>query len=157
MPTMRELSQVLAVPEGALWKRLLHHRGIDYKTFDDVAAYEPYGPIVLKADLTTTQMARLAEAQDQLPGLDLEAQPIRDFPYRKSGSHFLGYVGQITEDEYRSLKGKGYTPNDVIGKDGLEEEYDSYLRGTPGGEQIEVNAAGQLVRRLGPVDPNSRQ
>jgi penicillin-binding protein 2 len=151
--TMRELSRVLGIPEATLWKRLLHHRGIDYKNFDEVAVYEPYGPIVLASDLTATQMARLAESQDQLPGLDLEAQPVRDYPYHKLGSHFFGYVGAIAEDELKSLAGKGYTENDVIGKEGLEQQYDRYLRGKPGGEQIEVNAAGQLVRRLGPVDP----
>ena len=151
--TMRELSSVLGIPEATLWHRLLHHRGIDYKNFDEVAIYEPYGPIVLASDLTATQMARLAESQDQLPGLDLEAQPVRDYPYRKLGSHFFGYVGAIAEDELKSLAGKGYTENDVIGKEGLEQQYDRYLRGKPGGEQIEVNAAGQLVKRLGPVDP----
>ncbi len=151
--TMRRLAAVLGIPEAKLWKRLLHHHGINYKDFDEVATYEPYGPIVLASDLTATQMARLAEAQDQLPGLDLEAQPVRDYPYHKLGSHFIGYVGQITEDEYAELRGKGYTQNDVIGKEGLEEQYDRWLRGTPGGEQIEVNAQGQLVRRLGPVEP----
>jgi penicillin-binding protein 2 len=151
--TMRELSSVLGIPEATLWRRLLHHHGIDYKNFDEVAVYEPYGPIVLASDLTATQMARLAESQDQLPGLDLEAQPVRDYPYHKLGSHFFGYVGAIAEDELKSLAGKGYTENDVIGKEGLEQQYDRYLRGKPGGEQIEVNAAGQLVRRLGPVDP----
>ncbi len=151
--TMRELSRVLGVNEELLWKRLLHHHGINYNSFDEVATYEPYGPIVLASDLTSTQMARLAESQDRLPGLDLEAQPVRDYPYGQLGSHFFGYVGQITEDEYARLRSKGYTQNDVIGKDGLEESYDAYLRGTPGGEQIEVNAQGQLVRRLGPVDP----
>lgn len=151
--TMHTLARVLGVAEPALWKRLFHHRGTTYKSFDEVATYEPYGPIVLASDLTSTQMARLAEAQDQLPGLDLEAQPVRDFPYRKLGSHFFGYVGAITEDEYARLRGKGYTANDVIGKEGLEESYDAYLRGKAGGEQIEVNAQGQLVRRLGPVDP----
>jgi penicillin-binding protein 2 len=151
--TMRELSSVLGIPEATLWRRLLHHHGIDYKNFDEVAVYEPYGPIVLASDLTATQMARLAESQDQLPGLDLEAQPVRDYPYHKFGSHFFGYVGAITEDEFKSLAGKGYTENDVIGKEGLEQQYDRYLRGKPGGEQIEVNASGQLVRRLGPVDP----
>jgi penicillin-binding protein 2 len=151
--TMRELSSVLGIPEATLWRRLLHHHGIDYKNFDEVAVYEPYGPIVLASDLTATQMARLAESQDQLPGLDLEAQPVRDYPYHKSGSHFFGYVGAIAEDELKSLAGKGYTENDVIGKEGLEQQYDRFLRGKPGGEQIEVNAAGQLVRRLGPVDP----
>jgi penicillin-binding protein 2 len=151
--TMHELARVLGTDEAKLWKRLLHHRGIDYTGFEQVATYEPYGPIVLASDLSSTQMARLAESQDRLPGLDLEAQPVRDFPYRKTGSHFFGYVGAITEEEYAARKGRGYLPNDVVGKEGLEQSYDGYLRGTPGGEQIEVNAAGQLVRRLGPVEP----
>jgi len=151
--TMHTLAGVLGVSEAALWKKLLHHRGVRYKNFEEVATYEPYGPIVLANDLTSTQMARLAEAQDRLPGLDLEAQPVRDFPHRKLGSHFFGYVGAITEGEYARLRGKGYGANDVIGKDGIEESYDAYLRGKSGGEQIEVNAQGQLVRRLGPVDP----
>ncbi len=151
--TMHRLAQVLSVPETVLWKRLLHHRGINYHDFDEVVTYEPYGPIVLATDLTSSQMARLAEAQDQLSGLDLEAQPVRDYPYHELGSHFFGYVGQITEDEYRELKHAGYSPNDVIGKEGLEQAYDAYLRGTPGGQQIEVNAQGQLVRPLGWVDP----
>jgi penicillin-binding protein 2 len=85
--------------------------------------------------------------------VDIEAQPVRDYPYGKTGSHIIGYVGAITEDEYRARKGRGYTPNDVVGKDGLEQEYDDALRGVPGGEQIEVDAQGRLVRRLGPVEP----
>jgi penicillin-binding protein 2 len=151
--TMRGLAAVLDVPEALLRKRLLHHRGITYKNFDEVAVYEPYGPIILANDLSNAQMARLAEAQDELPGVDLEAQPVRDYPYHRNGSHIFGYVGLITEDEYRELKSKGYSPNDVIGKDGLEAEYDSFLRGKAGGQQIEVNSQGQLVRRLGPVEP----
>jgi penicillin-binding protein 2 len=151
--TMRELASVLGIPEPVLWRRLLHHRGINYTDFDQVSLYEPYGPVVLASDLSSTQVARLAESQDRLPGLDLEAQPVRDYPYHKLGSHFFGYVGSINEDEYQQLKSKGYTPNDVIGKEGLEQQYDRYLRGVPGGEQIEVNAQGQLVGRLGPVEP----
>jgi penicillin-binding protein 2 len=151
--TMRRLSAVLRVPETVLRKRLLRHRGTNYRDFDEVAVYEPYGPIILVSDLSTAQMARLAESQDELPGVDLEAQPVRDYPYRTLGSHIFGYVGQITQDEYRELKRKGYSPNDVVGKDGLEARYDGYLRGKAGGEQIEVNAQGQLIRRLGPLEP----
>ncbi len=150
--TIRQLAKVLGLPEAALWKRLLHHRGIDYANFDEVASGEPYGPVILASDLSTAQMARLAESQDELPGIDLEAQPVRDYPYKRMGSHIFGYVGLITEDEYKERKDNGYTPNDVIGKDGLEASYDSYLRGKPGGERIEVNAQGQMVRRLGPVE-----
>ncbi len=151
--TMRLLSQTLGVAEGKLWNRLLHHHGVNYKNFDDVAAYEPYGPIILASDLTTAQMARLAEAQPELAGIDLEAQPVRDYPYGTLGSHIFGYVGAINEEEYRARRSRGYSPNDVVGKDGLEEHYDDRLRGKTGGEQIEVDAQGRLVRRLGPVDP----
>ena len=71
--TVHALAAILGLPEATLWDRLLHHRGVNYRNFDEVAAYEPYGPIILASDLTSAQMARLAESQDQLPGLDLEA------------------------------------------------------------------------------------
>jgi penicillin-binding protein 2 len=151
--TLRVIARTLRLPEAKLWARLFHHRGINYKTFDEVATYEPYGPVILASDLSTAQIARLAEAQNGLSGVDVEAQPVRNYPYGTEGSHIFGSVGAITEDEYARLKSRGYTPNDVIGKDGLEAQYDSYLRGTPGGERIEVDAQGQLVRRLGPTTP----
>ena len=147
------LSTILGVPEPTLRRRLLHHHGVDYKSFDEVVTYEPYGPVILAGGLSAAQMARLAEAQASLPGVDIEAQPVRDYPYGRLGSHVFGYVGAITEDEYRARKRRGYTPNDVVGKDGLESTYDDLLRGTPGGRQIEVDAQGRLVRRLDPVDP----
>ena len=147
------LAPILNIPEDKLRRRLLHHHGVDYKNFDEVATYEPYGPVILAGDLTTAQMARLAEAQASLPGVDIEAQPVRDYPYGRMGSHIFGYVGAITEEEYRARKRRGYTPNDVVGKDGLESTYDDVLRGVPGGRQIEVDAQGRLVRRLDPVEP----
>ena len=148
---LRGLHATLAIPEATLRRRLLHHRGVNYQNFAQVAESEPYGPIILASGLSNVQVAKLAEAH--IPGVDVEVQPIRDYPYGGWASHALGYVGQINEDEYERLKGKGYTPNDVVGKEGLEVEYDSLLRGTPGGEQIEVDSQGQLVRRLGPVEP----
>ncbi len=147
------LHGLLGVPEATLRKRLLHHHGVNYASFDDVVTYEPYGPVILASGLNTAQMARLAEAQASLPGVDIEAQPVRDYPYGRAGSHIIGYVGAITEDEYRERKNRGYTPNDVVGKDGLEAAYDGALRGVAGGRQIEVDAQGRLVRRLGPVEP----
>jgi penicillin-binding protein 2 len=151
--TIARLADILHAPEQTLWQRLLHHHGINYSSFDEVATYEPYGPVIVAADLSTAQIARIAEAQNDLPGVDVEAQPVRDYPYHRVGAHIFGYVGQITEEEYRARRNAGYTPNDVIGKDGLESQYDTYLRGVPGGDRIEVDARGQLVRRLGPVAP----
>jgi len=139
------LGATIGVPQAVLWNRLLHHRGINYKNFDEVATYEPYGPVILASNLTVPVVARLSELLNDLPGVDLEPQPIRDYPLGTTGAHLFGYVGQINEDEYRQLQSKGYSPNDVIGKDGLESQYDQYLRGAPGGQRIEVDAAGQVI------------
>ncbi|MGD0474260.1 MAG: penicillin-binding protein 2 [Candidatus Velthaea sp.] len=151
--TLRGLAAILGVPEPALRQRLLHHRGVNYKNFDEVQIYEPYGPVILASELSPSQMARLAESENDYPGVDFQAQPVRNYPYKSEGSHLFGYVGAITEDEYQALRKQGYSPNDVIGKDGLEKQYDGYLRGRIGGQQIEVNASGALVKRLDTVDP----
>ena len=151
--TLGALASVLGVPIEKLQHRLLHHHGKNYRNFDEVVAYEPYGPVILASDLTSVQMARLAEVQSDLPGVDMEEQPVRNYPYGKMGAHLLGYVGAIDEDEYEARKRDGYSPNDVVGQDGLENQYDRWLHGRAGGEQVVVNASGALVRRLAPVDP----
>jgi penicillin-binding protein 2 len=151
--TMRGLAEILGVPEHTLWERLLHHRGVNYKNFDEVTVYEPNGPVILASELSPAQMARLAESENDFPGVDFQAQPVRNYPYKDEGSHLFGYVGAITQDEYEQLRHQGYSPNDVVGKDGLERQYDRYLRGRIGGQEIEVNASGALVKRLDTVDP----
>jgi penicillin-binding protein 2 len=151
--TLVTLSSVLRVPADTLRRRLLHHHGKNYDNFDQVQTYEPYGPVILATDLTPAQTARLAETQSDLPGVDMEEQPVRNYPYGKLGAHLFGYVGVIDEDEYQARKRLGYSPNDVTGKDGLENAYDNDLHGRAGGEQVEVNASGALVRRLKPLDP----
>ncbi|MDQ6932416.1 MAG: penicillin-binding protein 2 [Candidatus Eremiobacteraeota bacterium] len=145
---LRELSQTIYIPQTALRKQLLRHGGVNYANFDEVQLYEPYGPVILASDLSVAQIARLAEKQASLPGVDLEAQPVRNYPMKAAGSHVFGYVGQITQSEYKALKRHGYSPNDVVGKDGLEAVYDSYLRGVAGGEQVEVDSQGQVSRHL---------
>jgi len=139
------LARTIGVDEGKLWERLLHHRGVNYRNFDEVVTYEPYGPVVLASDLPVATVARLSELLNDLPGVDLEVQPVRNYPLGTNGSHLLGYVGAITEEEYQRLKHEGYTPNDVIGKDGLEASYDGYLRGVAGGQRVVVDATGSVV------------
>ncbi|MBC5816614.1 MAG: hypothetical protein GIW97_08745, partial [Candidatus Eremiobacteraeota bacterium] len=91
------LAQTLNIPESLFWERLYHHRGVNYENFDQVQVFEPYGPVILATDLSVKQMARLAELQNDLPGVDLEAQPVRDYPYKVLASHLFGFVGQINE------------------------------------------------------------
>jgi penicillin-binding protein 2 len=139
------LAGILGVDERPLWYRLLHHRSLTYASFDQVVVSEPYGPVILATDLPVAAVARLSEVLTDLPGVDLEAEPIRNYPHGLAGSHVIGYVGAITQEEYERLKYQGYTPNDVIGKDGLEMAYDAELRGTPGGQRVVVDATGAVV------------
>ncbi len=142
---LTSLAQILGVDGRSLWYRLLHHRGLNYPSFEAVAQNEPYGPVILATDLPVAAVARLSEVLSNLPGVDLEVQPIRDYPHGKFASHLVGYVGAITQEEYERLRNAGYSPNDVIGKDGLEFNYDSYLRGLPGGQRVVVDATGAVV------------
>jgi penicillin-binding protein 2 len=150
---LQRLSTAIGVPVATLRGRLLHHRGIDYKTFDEVVVNEPYGPVVLARDLPVASTARLSELLSDMPGVDLEVQPVRDYPHGPLGSHIFGYVGAINEEEYKTLAREGYSANDVIGKDGLEYQYDRYLRGTPGGERVMVNSSGSVVANVASQSP----
>ena len=151
--TINRISAAIGVPKAKLWYRLLHHHGVNYTSLEEVQTYEPNGPVILASDLKTPQMARLFELQSGLPGVDVLAQPVRNYPYHTLGSHIFGTVGQITKDEYEARRNRGYTENDIIGKDGLEATYDQWLRGVPGGKRIEVNAQGVLTRELGYLEP----
>ncbi|HEY1429711.1 MAG TPA: hypothetical protein VGF18_09060, partial [Candidatus Tumulicola sp.] len=150
---LQRLSSAIGVPVATLRNRLLHHLGVDYKNFDEVVANEPYGPVVLATDLPVASIARLSELLSEMPGVDLEVQPVRDYPHGKMASHIFGYVGAITEDEYKTLAREGYSPNDVVGKDGLEYQYDRYLRGVPGGERVMVNSSGSVVASVASQSP----
>jgi penicillin-binding protein 2 len=142
---LKTIAQSIGVPEAKLQEQLLHHHGVNYKNFDEVQVYEPYGPVILASDIPVARVSRLSEILDDLPGVDLEVQAVRNYPYHGEGSAIFGYVGQITPDEYKRLRDQGYSMNDVVGKDGIEYEYDKYLRGEPGGQRIVVDSQNQVV------------
>ena len=142
---LQTIAQTIGVPVAKLNERLLHHHGVNYKNFDEVQVYEPYGPVMLATDLPVAKVGRLSEILNDLPGVDLEVEAVRDYPHGGDGSAIFGYVGQITPDEYKRLRSEGYSMNDVVGKDGIEAEYDKYLRGQPGGQRIVVDSQNQVV------------
>jgi penicillin-binding protein 2 len=150
---LAKLSGAIGVSVAQLRSRLFHHRGIDYQTFGQIVGNEPYGPVVLANDLSVAAVARLSELLSELPGVDLEVQPVRDYPRGTLGSHLFGYVGAITEQEYERRKHEGYSPNDVVGKDGLEYQYDRYLRGVPGGQRVVVDSSGLVVATVSSQAP----
>jgi penicillin-binding protein 2 len=71
----------------------------------------------------------------------------------KAAANVVGYVGQIGQAEYQKLKSQGYQPGDQIGLAGVEAEYESYLRGTPGVQKLQVDSRGDVLATLSTTSP----
>src|SRR5262249_36112994 len=69
-------------------------------------------------------------------------------PMGKAAANLVGYVGQISQSQYQRLKGQGYQPGDQIGLAGVEAEYESILRGTPGVRKLKVDSRGNVLTTL---------
>jgi penicillin-binding protein 2 len=87
----------------------------------------------------------------------LEVDSLRYYSYKDALAHVIGYLGQISPDEFVEKKNQGYQPNDLVGKLGIENQYESLLRGTDGRILVEVDALGKPIRILGQSDPIAGQ
>ncbi len=86
---------------------------------------------------------------------DLEVDNLREYPYKEAFSHVIGYIGQITKEELQSGLYKNYRIDDLIGRAGIEQQYQESLKGVDGKKLIEVDATGKPIRTLGLEDPSS--
>ena len=95
----------------------------------------------------------------EFPELRIELQPQRFYPLGTTLAHVLGYVGEISPKQLESdeFKDKGLRPGDIIGKGGLEQYYDEYLRGKPGYRKVLVDSRGRVQSELEIVPPQSGQ
>ncbi|MDT8902983.1 penicillin-binding protein 2 [Anaeroselena agilis] len=109
----------------------------------------PYTPVPVIRDAGPALLAKVEERKAALPGVVIEAVPVRHYVYGQLAAHVLGYVGRISAEEYAARKTAGYSPADLIGKDGLELVWEDTLRGTPGGREVEVNARGEEIGAAG--------
>ncbi|MFY8148246.1 MAG: penicillin-binding transpeptidase domain-containing protein, partial [Prochlorococcaceae cyanobacterium] len=105
--------------------------------------------IELAGPLTPVQVLRFREQAEQLRGAEVDVDVLRSYPHGRLGAHVLGYTSGITGEEYEKLRPEGYRIRDRIGRSGVEKVFESHLRGEWGGQQLEVNAAGQVQRVLG--------
>jgi penicillin-binding protein 2 len=102
-----------------------------------------YAPITIKTDAGPSALTILSERQSEFPGVIQQPVWLRSYPYGEMAAQILGYVGQVNKAELAKPGFRGVTPGTVVGQAGLEYYYDSYLRGRPGAERFEVNAAGE--------------
>ena len=107
-------------------------------------------PLAVWRDLRPETVATFSEKASNLPGADLIVMPVREYPQGSLAAHLIGYVGKASaDDDDDELEKFYYYQPDSVGKQGIEEACDEYLRGSPGGRTIRVNPAGTIAHDLG--------
>jgi len=120
-----------------------------------VAARErPFDPVLLRRDVPKEAVAALEENREDLPGVLVQVEPVRDYLHGTLAAHLLGYLGEIDDRDLAALRQQGYEAGELIGKDGVERIYDRYLKGRNGQIQDEVDAEGRPLRVLATVPPS---
>lgn len=115
-------------------------------------SYRKFENIPLKLRLTDEETARLSVHLREFKGVEVNSRTFREYPYGKLTSHFLGYIGRISDKDKEMLEEESltalYRGSTHIGKSGLEKYYEHQLHGIPGYQEVEKDAYGNIVRVL---------
>ena len=103
--------------------------------------YSTIKPIELSKGISFSSLQEFEERSESFPGLTIVKIPIRNYMKGNLASHILGYIGRISEDEYKTRK-ETYSSDDYIGKTGIEYVFEEYLRGKDGIRQIDMDVDG---------------
>jgi penicillin-binding protein 2 len=101
---------------------------------------DPLTPVTIKRGIHRDQVFYLAEHATEFPGVTVAETPLRDYPYKALAAQVLGYVGEATKSQVEA--DKELRPGDEAGQNGVEAEYDKWLRGRPGTEEFRVDSLG---------------
>ena len=116
------------------------------------ATFSPYKPVAVLFDVPEEDVYKVEELSDEFPGVGIERRWVRHYPEGNVAAHVLGYVNEISEYDleedphFRDVR-PGYAPGDIVGKAGVEYQYDRFLRGRPEVQKVIVNSAGEVVDR----------
>lgn len=135
--TLKRLSQILNLREDDIRKRL------------EQAGYNSPFLVRIARGLSPAQVTALNEFSSEMEGVEVDAEAVRYYPNGDLAAHVLGYTGELSDQDLAKRKEEGYRLGDVIGQMGIESAYENLLRGEWGGQQVEVDGAGQVVRVLG--------
>ena len=124
------LADYLGIPVQDIYEKIPERR------------YTVYQPIEIASGLSFRTITYIAENKPTFPGVGWRIKPVRHYPDGDTFSHVLGYVGDITPEELQILYNRGYTQSSVIGKAGVELQYDEVLRGSDGRQYRTVDARG---------------
>jgi len=155
------IPQQLENPEQTL-KLLAQLLKLDADDLDrivkDLKQGRGFQPVQVAESVSYDDYAAVTVRLPELPGVQATRGFSRYYPTGPAVAHLVGYVGTPSAEDYEKTKDPLFlTPGFKIGKQGLEKTLEPYLRGTPGGQRIEVTANGRLVKELDPKPDRSGQ
>jgi penicillin-binding protein 2 len=152
-----EVSRLVAAQNPAMLGRLAPLLGMtvaQLKRAINNLQYSPYVPVPVLPDASPQQILYIQENQSLFPGVQATTMSVRTYSAMgKAAANIVGYVGQISQTQYQRLKVHGYQPGDQIGLAGVEAEYESVLRGTPGVQKLEVDSRGNVLTTISTTQP----
>jgi len=107
----------------------------------DKDGYSNTKSVKLASNISNASLAKINEMSTHFPGINTTSEPTIYYPYGELASHILGYVGPIGPEELKEF-GEEYTQNDIVGKNGIEQVFEKYLRGKNGIKQIDMSVEG---------------
>ena len=141
------------LPEGEAERRAVYRRLADVldmrprviaKRVNDQLTVLPYANATIKQDVGQDTVAYLLEHRSEFPGVEPERVFVREYPQGQTGAHLFGYAREINEDQLDGGEFPEAELGDIVGQDGIERQYDRFLRGRNGATRVEVDALGQV-------------
>jgi penicillin-binding protein 2 len=139
-----------------MWNRLSGALGMSVQELEDRYVSKRYNqlqPVPLKEDVSEDLAIFLRERSEDYPGIDIVENWRREYPYAPMASHVLGFLGAIRESETTYYKNLGYDPDARVGQFGVEQTYESVLRGKSGYVKYEVDSRGRILRLIERKEP----
>ncbi len=141
--TLKRLSETLDIPQEEIQKR------VEQEGFNSPSL------IRIARGISPAQITALEEYSNQLEGVEVDIEAVRNYPNGDLAAHVLGYTGEMNDEEFAQRQAEGYRLGDIIGQMGVEQSFEQRLRGEWGGQQVEVDGAGQVLRILGQKEAKS--
>jgi penicillin-binding protein 2 len=114
--------------------------------------YRLFEPVIIVRDIPWELVVKLEENRKILPGVTVTVEPLRSYPEADLAGHVLGYIHSINAEELAGSDAN-YSINSLIGKAGIEKQYEKELRGRDGARRVEVDAKGRPIRELLTMEP----
>lgn len=148
---LNRLAALLGIPEQQIEQQI---RLCSSKVSQPCWAGSPYQPVPVAANVPTAVGLEILEDHDKFPGITAQSAAVRTYPapFGANAAQMLGYLSPVTSTEL-AKPGNDFQPTDMVGRSGLEAEYDSILRGKSGVAEVAVDNLGRAVRTVSQTVP----